>query len=109
MKSLAGLCVLALLLTGCPHRGHLKPHLHKPHHKPRLKIKYMAADGHVLPEDPVCGRTVDPSIAPGMRRDGRAFFFCSPECLARFERVTAPPKPSSTPRRASPSRAARPR
>lgn len=37
--------------------------------------------------DPVCGMQVDPDRAAGMRTvAGRAFHFCSAECVAKFDR-----------------------
>lgn len=37
--------------------------------------------------DPVCGMTVDRSDAVGVRTaSGSTFYFCSPDCLAKFDR-----------------------
>ena len=37
--------------------------------------------------DPVCGMQVDPDDAAGMTKfEGKSFFFCSPSCLAAFEK-----------------------
>jgi Cu+-exporting ATPase len=51
-------------------------------------------------KDPVCGMLVDPGEAAGQRSfDGRIFYFCSPDCLAKFDKTpqryaaTAPSPP----------------
>ncbi len=35
-------------------------------------------------KDPVCGMTVDPKTAPHVDHDGRTWYFCSPDCEAKF-------------------------
>ncbi|MBI4182999.1 MAG: YHS domain-containing protein [Proteobacteria bacterium] len=35
--------------------------------------------------DPVCGMTVRPETAKSSVHDGTVYYFCSPECRARFE------------------------
>ena len=35
--------------------------------------------------DPVCGKTVDEENAPSETFRGREYFFCSEECLKRFQ------------------------
>ena len=48
-------------------------------------------------KDPVCGMLVDPGEAAGQRSvDGKTFYFCSPDCLAKFDKspqryAVAPP------------------
>lgn len=37
-----------------------------------------------LKKDPVCGTFVAPSTALTKERNGRIYFFCSPECRNRF-------------------------
>ena len=50
-------------------------------------------------KDPVCGMLVDPGEAAGPRSfDGKTFYFCSPDCLAKFDKspqhyAAAPPLP----------------
>lgn len=39
-------------------------------------------------KDPVCGMLVDPSEAAGQRGfDSKIFYFCSPDCLAKFDKT----------------------
>ncbi len=40
-----------------------------------------------MPQDPVCGMTVDPKEAAGSsEHGGRLYFFCSPGCKKAFEK-----------------------
>src|ERR1043165_3605230 len=63
--------------------------------------EHMAGTMHPAPNtvrDPVCGMYVDPAKARGSSEyKGRAYFFCSPRCVERFnaepEKYLAPPKP----------------
>ena len=39
-------------------------------------------------KDPVCGMLVDPGEAAGQRSfDGKTFYFCSPDCLAKVDKM----------------------
>ena len=80
MKQLLVLGAVAIFMIGCPHHGHLRAHKHKP----KIKIKPMAQDDHITPQDPVCGRTVDLAVARRAVRGGDEYAFCSPACLDRF-------------------------
>jgi P-type Cu+ transporter len=41
--------------------------------------------------DPVCGMTIDPSGAAGTRDyEGRTYYFCSADCLRKFDAEPAP-------------------
>lgn len=43
-----------------------------------------------MERDPVCGMQVDPEQAAGKRvYEGRMYYFCSPACLAKFDRAPA--------------------
>lgn len=43
-----------------------------------------------MERDPVCGMQVDPEEAAGKRAyEGRTYYFCSPDCLAKFDRAPA--------------------
>ncbi len=84
MGRFAFAAALAVVLTGCPRHGHLKPP------KPKLEIKPMAPAAEFGPEDPVCGRTVDLGSAPRIDLAGRSYAFCSPACRERFR--AGPPR-----------------
>lgn len=49
-------------------------------------------------KDPVCGMLVDPGEAAGGRSfDGKTFYFCSPDCIEKFDKMPqryAAPAPS---------------
>jgi len=71
-----------------------------------------AAPAHLNPDtmeramkekDPVCGMLVEPTEAAGQRTlDGKTFYFCSPACVAKFDKApqryapAAPPPPGGT-------------
>jgi YHS domain-containing protein len=38
--------------------------------------------------DPVCGKSVDPALAPATEYKKRRYYFCSSRCKERFERQT---------------------
>jgi YHS domain-containing protein len=38
------------------------------------------------PNDPICGKAVDPSDAASTEYKKRRYYFCSPTCKERFER-----------------------
>ena len=41
-----------------------------------------------MEQDPVCGMLVEPSEAAGKREfAGRTWYFCSADCLAKFDRT----------------------
>lgn len=41
-----------------------------------------------MEKDPVCGMLVRPEEAAGMREhEGRTYYFCSHDCLKRFDRA----------------------
>lgn len=51
-----------------------------------------------MEKDPVCGMLVDPRQAAGQRQhQGKTYFFCSLDCLKKFDqapqRYVAPPAP----------------
>jgi Cu+-exporting ATPase len=68
-----------------------------------------------MEKDPVCGMTVDPSKARSLLHEGKAFYFCNPRCLAKFEadpgrylekeETNAPHEGPTTPVTAKPSSA----
>lgn len=63
------------------------------------RMRLAAAGLHGLPEkDPVCGREVYPSKAKAagltLDRDGKAYYFCSEECMGRFNKAPASPPQS---------------
>ena len=39
--------------------------------------------------DPICGMTVDPASARTVKRDGKAFYFCSDRCRQKFQSAPA--------------------
>ncbi len=54
-----------------------------PHHSHH---QAAPSGSHVDTVDPVCGMAVDPDTSRHhARHDGRAFHFCSPRCLAKFQ------------------------
>ena len=51
-----------------------------------------------MEKDPVCGMLVDPKQAAGQRQHlGKTYYFCSPDCLKKFDqapqRYVASPEP----------------
>lgn len=43
-----------------------------------------------MEKDPVCGMLVDPAEAAGNRtHEGKTYYFCSSDCLKKFDRAPA--------------------
>lgn len=47
------------------------------------------SESKIFTKDPTCGMTVEVATALHTVRDGRTYSFCSDQCLARFEAVSA--------------------
>jgi YHS domain-containing protein len=51
----------------------------------RVVFGTNAAAAETKARDPVCGMLVNLSAASSALHDGHTYFFCSPECKAKFE------------------------
>jgi YHS domain-containing protein len=57
----------------------------------RLALHLSLFNGGVMTIDPVCGKPVDEEKSMDrVDYQGRAFYFCSPECVEVFETDPAP-------------------